>query len=368
MIPRQDHPWAAGSEENRLRRQCPEEPRYFGPQGTSANGIFTEPGILANMGTRIIATSMAVPPEVQTSEQLAPLIGRDSEWIIRRTGVLQRHVAGNLKDPAVLAAEASRPLLDRYGSPDCVIYAGAIPRQMLPDLSVFVHRELGLTGVPGFSVNAACLSFLSALTVADALIERGQYRKILICVAELASRGRNFSEPESAALLGDGAAAVLMEQTPGTSCIAGYQMQTWSDGADLAGLRGGGTLFPPEHPDTTLADHRFHMQGEQLLRATVPRLRQFLDKFFSEHGISQADIQLVIPHQPSGPALSLLKRWGFTEERVVNIIADYGNCVAASMPMALALAEREGQIQRGDLLLLLGTAAGISIGASLLRW
>ena len=120
------------------------------------------------MGTRIIATSMAVPPEVQTSEQLAPLIGRDSEWIIRRTGVLQRHVAGNLKDPAVLAAEASRPLLDRYGSPDCVIYAGAIPRQMLPDLSVFVHRELGLTGVPGFSVNAACLSFLSALTVADA--------------------------------------------------------------------------------------------------------------------------------------------------------------------------------------------------------
>ena len=110
------------------------------------------------------------------------------------------------------------------------------------------------------------------------------------------------------------------------------------------------------------------MQGDQLLRVTIPRLRKFLDRFFAECGASQSDVKLVVPHQPSGPALQLLTRWGFEESRVVNIIGQYGNCVAASMPMALSIAMKEERIQRGDKILLLGTAAGISLGAALITW
>jgi 3-oxoacyl-[acyl-carrier-protein] synthase-3 len=227
---------------------------------------------------------------------------------------------------------------------------------------------LNLQGVPAMSVNTACLSFVSAVVIADALIERGVYDRILICVAELASRGRNFQEPESAALLGDGAAAVLMERTDGASCIQHSLLETWSEGADLAGLRGGGTLRTPDDPTTTFSDHRFFMQGDHLLRATIPRLRKFLDRFFSECNCSQADIQLVVPHQPSGPALQILTRWGFTDDQVINIIGQYGNCVAASMPMALAIAVNEGRLNRGDRVLMLGTAAGISLGAVLIQW
>jgi 3-oxoacyl-[acyl-carrier-protein] synthase-3 len=135
------------------------------------------------MGTRIVATNFCVPPDIETSRDLAHRIGRSEQWILDYTGVQQRHVAGSIKDPAVLAARAARPLIDTCGTPDCLIYAGAIPRQMLPDLSVFVHRELQLSGTAALSVNTACLSFLSALIVADALISRGAYQRILICVA-----------------------------------------------------------------------------------------------------------------------------------------------------------------------------------------
>jgi len=217
------------------------------------------------MGTRIVATNLSVPPDVETSHQVAQKTGRTAEWITEVTGVQFRHVSPRMKDPAVLAAEAARPLIALHGAPDCVIYCGAIPRQMLPDLSVFVHRELGLKGTPAFSVNMACLSFLSAVLTADALIERGVYRRVLLCVAELASRGRNFNDPESAALLGDGAAAVLMEFVDGPSCIRYGLLETWSEGADLAGLRGGGTMREPDDPETSPDDHRFFMQGDHLL-------------------------------------------------------------------------------------------------------
>lgn len=321
------------------------------------------------MCIRIVATNIAVPPQVQTSVELASRIGRSEEWIIERTGVHTRHVAGELKDPTILAVEAAQPIVKMHGPPDLLIYAGAIPRQIIPDASLFVHRELRLNSVPCFSINAVCLSFLTALRTSEALVASGAYQRVLICCAELASCGRNFDEPESAALMGDGAAAVMVEATDDENAgFQAYRMQTWSDGVDLAEVRGGGVMRPPDDPNVTSADFLFHMDGAALLRLTVPRLRKFLDVFLDEAGITVDDIDLVVPHQPSGPGLQLLTRWGFPKERVVNIIGQHGNCVAASMPMALAIAQREGRLRRGDRILFLGTAAGISIGAGLFRW
>ncbi|MCA9079265.1 MAG: ketoacyl-ACP synthase III [Planctomycetaceae bacterium] len=323
------------------------------------------------MGIQITGIRHAVPPQVQTAAELAPLIGQTEEWVLRQTGVARRHVAGDLRDPAILAAQAARPLIAEWGAPDLVLYAGAVPRQGVPDTSLFVARELGLSGIPCFSVNAVCLSFLMALKVAEGFLESGIYRRVLICVAELASRGRNFDVPEAAALMGDGAAAAMVERSAdghGPSGFEGFRLQTWPEGAELTGLRGGGTMLPPDDPQVTHADHRFHMDGEGLLRITLPHLRRFLKEFFAEHQLTPQDIDLVIPHQPSGPGLKLLGRWGFPEDRVINLIADYGNCVAASMPMALAIAQQTGRLQRGQRLLFLGTAAGLSIGAGLFRW
>ncbi len=317
---------------------------------------------------RIAAVTMAIPPRVQTAHELAPLVHRSAEWIQQHTGVLRRRVADDDVSPAQLAAVAAREALAITGPPDLILYAGALTQQLVPDTSVFVQRELMLERVPCFTINQTCLSFIAALQVAHGLLKVGTYKRVLICTGELATRGRSFEEAESAALLGDGAAAAVVESSDeNDSDLIHCSLETWSEGIDLCSVRAGN--HPPPRPDMSHDSlFCFHMLGPQLYRFVRPRLKRFLTTFFTGAGSSIDQVQLVVPHQASGPGLRLLEQSGFPSNRIVNIVADYGNCVAASIPMALAVAVQDGRIARGDHVLLVGTAAGVSLGAALLRW
>ena len=320
------------------------------------------------MGLRILDVAMAVPPRVQTAEELAVQIGCPADWIHQHTGVHRRHIAEDHVSPAQLAAVAAKKILQADQAPDLILYAGALSQQLVPETSAFVQRELLLHGVPSFTVNQTCLSFVTAIQVADSLLKSGVYRRILICSGELATRGRSMLEPESASLLGDGAAAAILEySTDDASCLLHSKLETWSDGIELCVVRAGN--HPPPRPEMVHEDlFCFHMQGPQLFRFVRQRLKRFLKAFLEQADCSIDEIQLVVPHQASGPGLRVLPQLGFASERVVNIVGDYGNCVAASIPMALSVAVQEGRIQRGDKVLLFGTAAGVSIGAALLKW
>ena len=185
------------------------------------------------MSIQIFDLQHAVPAMNQSAAEVAELIGKSSDWVLKRTVVGNRHVSGHGEnDPAVFAARVARPLIERCGKPDLVLYCGAIPRRLPPETSAFVHQHLGLKATPSFTINAACLSFLVALRTAEALILAHSYHRILISCCELASRGRNFDSPESAALMGDGAAAVMLEPVP-QSGFEWYQMETHSQHADL---------------------------------------------------------------------------------------------------------------------------------------
>ena len=317
---------------------------------------------------RITAVKMAIPPRIQSADELAPLIHRSAEWIHQHTGVSFRRVAEDNVSPAQLAAVAARDAISVSGRPDLILYAGALTQQLVPDTSAFVQRELGLDGVPCFSINQTCLSFIAALQVANGLLRIGCYHRILICAGELATRGRSFEEPESAALLGDGAAAVMVEYSDEfDSDLILSSLETWSEGIELCSVRAGN--HPPPRPDMSHdALFCFHMLGPQLYRFVRPRLRRFLSQFLTTAGSSVEEVRLVVPHQASGPGLRLLEQFGFSSDHIVNIVSDYGNCVAASIPMALAVAVEDGRVSRGDQVLLVGTAAGVSIGAALLRW
>ena len=317
---------------------------------------------------RITAVKMAVPPRMQTADELASLIHRSEDWILQHTGVAYRRVADDDVSPAQLAAVAAREAIEVAGTPDLILYAGALTQQLVPDTSAFVQRELGLDGVPSFTVNQTCLSFIAALQVANGLLRVGSYKRILICAAELATRGRSFHEPESAALLGDGAAAAMVEySSENDSDLISCSLETWAEGIELCSVRAGN--HPPPRPDMSHdALFCFHMLGPQLYRFVRPRLRRFLTNFLAKAGSSTDQVQLIVPHQASGPGLRLLEQSGFSTDRIVNVVGDYGNCVAASIPMALAVAVEEGRISRGDQVLLVGTAAGVSLGAALLRW
>ncbi len=322
------------------------------------------------MRVKITNAALSVPPLVETAEEVAGRCGVDVNWVLSRVGVRRRHVAVD-RHVERLGAAAAREALASGPPPDLVINASLTPRQAIPDSSVFLLRELGLRGVPGFTIHGTCLSFLVALHTASTLISAGAYRRVLIVSAEIASVGRDWKHPESAALFGDGAAAAIVEPTPAgePSELLGFAMETYPEGAEFTQIRGGGVVRHPNDADTRPEDHLFEMNGPAIYRLGRPLVGTLLARVYASAGLSgPEDVDLVVPHQASGLALASLRRYGFAKERVVNIIADYGNCIAASIPMALAHAHREGRLKRGDRVLVLGTGAGFSMAAAALRW
>lgn len=320
------------------------------------------------MNIRLASTGLYLPPRVQTAAELAPWVGRSEEWILSRTGVRERRVADEPVER--MGAAAAREALGDGPPPDLILNASTTPRQVLPDTSVFIQRELGFDGIPSNTVHATCLSFVVALHHAAALIEVGAYRRVLLVSAEIGTIGRNPAEPESAVLLGDGAAAAVVEPSPpgSSSRLLAWSMATYPRGAPLTEVRGGGTHRHPNNPATQVTDNLFTMDGPGIYRMARRRVAVLLKDVFEKAGIGRKDVDLVVPHQASGMAVKAVSRYGFPPEKVVDVVGRHGNTIAASLPMALAHADAEGRLQRGDRVMLVGTGAGLSVAAALLRW
>lgn len=320
------------------------------------------------MGMRVVAGGIAVPDYIQTAEELAPLIGKTAEWIVKRCGVRNRRTGPPEMGSPQLAAQAARIALAGQLQPDLILYAGGVKHQAVPDTSVFVSHALGFDGVPSFSIDATCLSFLVAFQTADALIACGRYNRILICSADVGSRARRMTDPESAALLGDGAAAVLLEKADIGHQVLHFSMKTWPSASSLAEIRGGGTRMIMEnlqhHPDI----NGFWMDGRGLLKLLLPRLTNMVETCCHEAGIRVDDIDLIVPHQTSKAGFQLLGRIGLRPEKTINILENHGNCVAAAIPMALVTAMESNRISPGKLVLFIGSAAGVSAATMLVRW
>lgn len=322
------------------------------------------------MKVRVVRTGLAVPERVETAADLAPRVGKSERWILDRAGVAERRVADETVQS--LAARAVKAALADDPPPDLLINASASPVQLIPDSSVFIQQALGWhgLGIPSFSIHATCLSFVVALQQAAALITAGAYRRIVVVSAEIATKNRDYREPESSTLLGDGAAAVLLEPTPEgeASALLGFEMSTWPEFSGLAEVQGCGLRHHPFDPETSLEHYYFHMNGISLYRAASTHVVPLLARILTRAGLSPDDVALVVPHQASGPVLDIIPKYGFPAHKVVRIIERYGNCVAASLPMALAVADAEGRLKRGDPVLMFGTGAGLSIAFALLRW
>jgi len=215
------------------------------------------------------------------------------------------------------------------------------------------------------------LSFIVAFHTAAAMIQGGSYKRILIVSAETGTPWRNMKEPESASLFGDAAAAVIVEKSAEneTSALIDWQMNTWNKGADLTEFRGGGTKHPPDNAKLTKPnDNLFTMQGVKVYRFALGAVKKTLDILFSRNNLTANDFDWIIPHQASGHAVDAAQRYGFKPEQIVKIVEKYGNCIAASIPMALAIVHKEGKVKRGDLCLLGGTGAGLSVGFMIVRF
>lgn len=321
---------------------------------------------------RILGTGAVRPDEAVTSAAMDERLGLPPGTVEERTGVRVRYVERG--SAAELGARAARKALAAAGLTlddiEVIIGASATPDQPLPCNAALLHEELA-PGRPiaAWDVNASCLSFLVALDLAATLVDAGRHQRILIVSSDLASVGLDWSDLGASGIFGDGAAAAVVGHAGETgSAVLAADFATHSEGAHTCEIRGGGSRFAPDRVEGEYADWgRFRMEGGAVFRLAVKHLPPFVDRLLTTAGTTMADLPVVVPHQASHHALAWLRhRFGIEEGRLVDIYADHGNQVGASLPSALHAAIESGRLRRGDHALLLGTGAGLSMGGVVL--
>jgi 3-oxoacyl-[acyl-carrier-protein] synthase III len=322
---------------------------------------------MQSFGVRLAGLGTYLPERVVTNQELEQKLNLPDGWIEGRTGVLERRYATH-ETTVSQAVAASKQALENANLTshdiDAIIGASSFPQQAIPCTAALVQRELGApNGLSTcFDINATCLGFLFALHYAAQAIHTGFFKHVLIFSSEIASPSLNPNEPESFTLFGDAAAAVIMEASS-TSLFHGAAFKTFSSGAHLTQVLGGGTLHRPGtsyNPNFNL----FTMDGPAVFKHASRTMKPFMEEFLEAIAWTQAEVNAFVPHQASRYAVeSISSRLGFQEEQLILNLRTRGNCVSASIPLALAEAVYANQIKRGDKVLLTGTAAGLTLGA-----
>lgn len=330
----------------------------------------------APLPVRLLGSGSFLPERCVTNAELERELHLDAGWIERATGIRERRRGTDDSTISMAFAASTRALeaaCTRADELDLIVGAASAPHQAVPCTAALLQRALEAPNGKSacFDVNSTCLSFLNALQVASHLVASGAHRRALVFASEVTRHSIDPSEPESAVLLGDGAAAVVIERSPADSnaCLIAAHFETHSSGSELTVCRGGGTSQHPNDPSTTHAMNLFHMNGPGIYRMASRLLDPFLDEILSRAGWTRGDVDHVVPHQASGPGIDLLTRLcGLRAEQVVRNVETRGNCAAASLPIALSEAIVEGRLRRGERVLLIGTGAGLTLGAIALRY
>ena len=329
---------------------------------------------MSTLTFRLAGVGTYEPRQVITSDELDRRCGRPP-GTAKALGIGERRYAEPDETSSHMGAEAARDAIAdagwRPGDIDALIGACGVMEQPIPGTAALVQRRLGLgrSGMPAIDVNATCLSFVPALDHALAGLALGRWRRAVIFAADIASAALDHADLECSAIFGDGAAAVAIE-AGGPSRLLASRIETYGEHADLCRLEAGGTRVRPEVDLADfLARSRFKMEGGALFKATARHFPGFLARLMDEAQMSLEAIDSVIPHQASAPALAHLARTlGGDRERIVDVFATLGNRIASSLPHALAVAKRRGLLRAGSTSLLIGSAAGISLGGAVIRW
>lgn len=315
------------------------------------------------------------PRVVLQSRELDERNGHPPGWTEGEAGISARHVAGEDETTSMMAAAAARQALDRAGwaggQPDVIIGGCGVMEQPIPATSTLVQDRLGLgrSGVPCFDVNQTCLSFMTALDIAAMGLAAGRWKRALVFASDIASAGLDPTVPKTRSIFGDGAAAVTIETCAAPRGLLSSATATFGTHHRLAQLRSGGTrLRVSEGYDALVAGSYFEMDAFGIFKAAAKALPGVIDRSLHEAGIGKDDLACVICHQASAPGVEHVKRlFAPRSERVVDIFGTTGNQIAASIPTVLAHALETGRASPGDFILLLGTAAGISASAMVVR-
>ena len=315
-------------------------------------------------------TGSVLPERVVRNQDLAGVVETSDEWIKQRTGIEQRHIAGEGETTVSLAEGAARKALEAAGlvpnDIDLIVLATATPDNTFPASAVNVQNRLGIHHGFAFDVHAVCSGFLYALTTADMYLRAGQARRALVIGAETFSRILDWEDRTTCVLFGDGAGAVVLEGVPddGTSGRQGVLVaKLRSDGAHME------KLYVDGGPSTTGTVGHLRMQGREVFKHAVGMISDVIEACFDAGGIGPDDIDWFVPHQANRRIIDAsAKKLGIDLDKVVITVDRHGNTSAASIPLALDTAVRDGRIKPGDLVLLEAMGGGFTWGAILVRW
>ena len=310
-------------------------------------------------------TGSALPERRVDNAELAERVDTSDEWIVERTGIHSRYLAADGETTATLAVEACRRALEAAElEPEdigLIVLATATPDQTFPSSATKVQALLGIPDCIAFDVHAVCTGFLYALTVADSMLRSGSAKRALVIGSETFSRILDWKDRTTCVLFGDGAGALVLEVEEGESGILTTSLH--ADG------RHNGLLFVDGGPSTTGTVGKLRMKGREVFRHAVVNLADVLKEVLADAKLTAADVDWVVPHQANARILdATARKLGLPPEKVIVTVDRHANTSAASVPLALDVAVRDGRIKRGDLLVLEAMGGGFTWGAAALRY
>jgi 3-oxoacyl-[acyl-carrier-protein] synthase III len=317
--------------------------------------------------SRIVGTGSYLPEKVLTNFDLERLIDTSDSWIRERTGIERRHIAAEGETTVDLAEHAARRALDAAGlrpeDVDFIAFGTTTPDLVFPNCGVILQSRLGCRGGPAFSVETACSGFMYALSIADKYVRCGEAKRALVIGSETLSRITDWSDRSTAILFADGAGAVVLTGSEEPGILSTH---LHADGHYKDMLYCGSGVSKGFGPEFKLS---ISMVGSEVFKSAVTLLSKAVDQALAANGLDRSAVNWLVPHQANLRIIqAVAKKLSLPMERVILTVQDQGNTSAASVPLALDKAVRDGRIKRGDMLLLEAFGGGFTWGSSLVRY
>jgi 3-oxoacyl-[acyl-carrier-protein] synthase-3 len=323
-------------------------------------------------GVRISALGCYAPPDLLTNADLERMVDTSNEWILERTGIVERHIAAKDVATSDLAVEAARAALAQRGIEagelDAIIVCTVTPDMMFPATACLVQDRLGAKGAWGFDLSAACSGFIYGLTTGAHLIRGGAHNKVLVIGADTMSRIIDFTDRNTCILFGDGAGAMLLEPSE-EDCLIGFSNEIDGSGGNSLKMPAGGSRLPASAATVAAREHYVKQAGQAVFKYAVSKMYDVSRALLDRHGLTAKDVKLMIPHQANRRIITATaERLGLDCDRVVINIDRYGNTTAATIPLATRDAIESGKLTKGDIVLFVAVGAGFTVGANLWKW
>ncbi|MBI2434749.1 MAG: ketoacyl-ACP synthase III [Candidatus Hydrogenedentes bacterium] len=323
--------------------------------------------------SRIIGTGHYLPEKVLTNFDLEKIMDTTDEWIRQRTGINQRHVVGPDQAASDLGLKAGRRALETAGvapeEVDYLICATLTPDYFMPSSACLIQHKLGLTRAAAVDINAACSGFVYGLQMADAFIRAGVHKTILVIASEVLSLRLDWTKRDTAVLFGDGSGAVVIRGEEGEQGILSTFAAADGHAYDILHIPAGGTRLVLTPENITDTERGIIMNGRELYKRAVMAFGEAVEKALQQTGCKAEDIDIFVPHQANERIIdSAAKRIGLPSEKVYLNLDRVANTSAASIPIALDQARREGRIEENDLVLLAAFGAGLTWASAMVRW